>query len=270
MSLTKIAIATLSIIAALGSLPKLNGQTLPTSMNFTVTGKFQNGISESANSILISDNTLTNGYAAGSDLHDAPSGFATAGPAGSAFFQWGKAGTNASYSHPSALWFEPLAVTNAAAEKPFTIGYVYFRNGTIETNTGASAVDLALTFDFSKPTGMTAMNNTFTSNLINTPNTGTAIQNADIASLSNTNAPIAYKDASGKTYYLSLSYKMDAATMSSTNSTAKEFHSLEGTVGKAELVGMFTTVSGTTVIPEASTALLGALGSLLLFRRKRA
>jgi hypothetical protein len=57
--------------------------------------------------------------------------------------------------------------------------------------------------------------------------------------------------------------------MDGTLSTQDQFRVFEGGQGRADLLGRFTTTPGVTAVPEPSAALLGLLGSLLFFRRKR-
>ena len=247
-----------------------NAQYLPGSLSFTVSGSFENGVGQSSNSILIADNNLTDGYNAGMDLQDAPVTLDPTGPAGSAAFQWGQASTTSSYAHSSALWFSPIASSHIAPNQYFDIGSLYYRNGTIKNNTGASSIDLALNLNFSSPSGITPMSVAFTSDLINTVNTSDPIASADIVSLRDWAAPLDFTDASGNRYYLELTFQVDQNTMDGTLSTQDEFRVFEGGQGRADLVGRFTTTPGAAMtIPEPSTALLGALGLLALVRRKR-
>ena len=88
-------------------------------------------VGDGKNSILVADNNLGDGYNPGMDLKDAPVTLDPNGPAGSAAFQWGDASTQSSYPHTSALWFEPIAVTNVAPNEYFNLGNLYYRNGTI-------------------------------------------------------------------------------------------------------------------------------------------
>ncbi|MEO5915466.1 MAG: choice-of-anchor K domain-containing protein [Luteolibacter sp.] len=244
-------------------------QNLPGSLSFTVSGSFENAASESSNSLLISDNNLTNGYAAGMDLTDAPASLSSSGPTGSAAFQWGTPSTTSNYPHSSALWFEPISGTNISPNEYFSVGNLYYRNGTIKSNTGASAVDIALNLHFSNPSGMPDVNATFTSDLVNSPNSSDPIASADIVSLRNWASPLNYTDAQGNRYYLELTFKVDQNTMDGTLSTQDEFRVFEGDQGRAELLGRFTTSPGAMAIPEPSTAILGLLGAVALFRRKR-
>ncbi|BCU75931.1 choice-of-anchor K domain-containing protein [Luteolibacter sp. LG18] len=247
-----------------------SAQNLPGSLSFEVTGGFSNATAESKNSLLIADNNLTDGYASGFDLKDAPSGMTGGGPAGSAAFQWGKASSSSSYAHPSALWFSPAEVSNVSPEQVFKIADLYYRNGTIVTNTGATSVELTLQLAFSNPSGLSDVTTTFSMDLINTPNGSDPAASADIVKLGNPASALTFTDAQGNTYYLNLSFRPDANTMGNTLSSADEFRVYEGTQGKAELWGQFsTTPAATTPVPEPSAALLGGLATLLIFRRRR-
>lgn len=250
-------------------------QSLPGSLSFTTDGSFANGTPESSNSILITDNDLTNGYKYGFDLTDAPSALNPSGPAGSASFQWGTAATSSSsssYFHPSALWFQPLAVNNALPEQTFNLGYLYYRNGTIKPNSGASAVDIALTMAFSQPLGIDPISVVFGTSLVNTANSSDSVASADIVTLSHSAEALDFFDAHGNRYYLELTFEVDQDTIDHTLSTANEFRVFEGSQGRATLQGRFTlTPTGFTgeLIPEPSAALMGLIGAGLLLRRKR-
>ncbi len=248
---------------------QVHAQSLPGSLSFSVSGAFGNGVNESSSSLLYADNNLTDGYNAGMDLQDAPASVNPTGPTGSAAFQWGQAANGASYSHSSALWFTPLAATNVTAGQYFDIGSLFYRNGTIQSNTGASSVDLSLNLTFSSPSGIAPINAVYTSDLINSRNTSDPVASADIVSLRSPAAPLDFTDASGNRYYLELTFKVDKNTMDGTLSTQDEFRVFEGGQGRADLLGRFTTTPGIAAIPEPSAALLGLLGSLAFFRRKR-
>jgi len=246
-----------------------NGQTLPGSLSFSVSGAFGNGVNESSNSLLYADNNLTNGYNSGMDLQDAPASLNPTGPTGSAAFQWGQASTYSDYSHSSALWFSPIAANNVVAGQYFNIGSLFYRNGTIKSNTGASAVDLTLNLSFSSPSSIAPVSAVYTSDLINSTNSNDPVASADIVSLRNLAAPLDFTDAAGNRYYLELTFQVDQDTMDGTLSTQEEFRVFEGGQGRADLLGRFTTTPGVMAVPEPSAALLGLVGSLLFFRRKR-
>lgn len=258
-------------LAALVSLGLASGQTLTSNLNFNVSGAFGNGMAQSSSSLLVVDNDLTDGYNAGMDLTDAPSHLNPTGPAGSASFQWGEAATWTSYPHSSSLWFTPLSVSGAQPEQSFTLGYLNYRNGTIASDTGASSVDLSVHLDFSAP-GISPVTVNYTMQLENTLNGDDPVASADIVRLGNVSAPIEFTDATGSRYYLELTFRPDQTTLDGTLSTQDEFRVFEGSQGRAELWGRFTTTpvtAGGPTVPEPSSLLLGALGSLLMFRRRR-
>jgi hypothetical protein len=242
-----------------------SAQNLPGSLSFTVSGSFENGVGQGTDSILIADNNLTNGYSSGMDLKDAPTTLDPNGPAGAAAFQWGLASGTSAYPHTSALWFEPIDAVNVSANQSFSIGNLYYRNGTIVSGTGASSVNLALNLNFTTPSGLPVTMVSFTQDLINSPNTGDQIANADTVSLRNSGAPLNFNDAAGNTYYLELTFRVDQNTLDGTLSTQDQFKVFEGGQGRAELLGRFTT----TPIPEPSSAILSVISLLATLRRKR-
>jgi hypothetical protein len=242
-----------------------NAQVLPGTLSFSVSGSFENSVGQGAASILITDNDLTDGHAPEMDLYDSPAVLNPNGPVGSAAFQWGLAANRSSYAHTSALWFQPIAAANVAADQFFNLGILHYRNGTIQSQTGASAVDLALQLNFSNPSDLSPILTRFTSDLINSPNSDDPVASADIVSLRNSSAPLNFTDSSGNQYFLELSFKVDQTTIDNSLSTVDEFRVFEGHLGRAELLGRFTTAP----IPEPSSALLGLLGMMVLLRRKR-
>jgi len=264
----------LGFLAVLGLVPAIletqaSAQNLPGSLSFSVSGAFGNGVNETSNSLLYADNNLTNGYSPGMDLQDAPTNLNPTGSAGSAAFQWGQAASNVTYAHSSALRFSPIAATQISAGEYFDIGSLYYRNGTIKSGTGASSVDLSLNLNFTNPSGIAPISVVFTNDLINTSNSGDQVASADIVSLRNLSAPLDFSDAAGNRYYLELTFKVDQTTIDGTLSTQEQFRVFEGGQGRADLLGRFTTTPISAPVPEPSTALLGVLGALAFFRRKR-
>jgi len=267
-------IATVAMLCTIAPSQYAAAQNLPSSLGFSIDGSFLNGTAESYNSILITDNDLTNGYRSGFDLTDAPTQLNSTGPSGAAAFQWGTPSSTSDYAHPSALWFQPLSVSNAVAETSFNLGYLYYRNGTIKGDSGASWVDLAMTLSFSQPLGLDPISAVFGNKLVNTTNTNDPAESADIVRLSNLAAPLNFKDSAGNQYYLELTFKVDQDTIDGTLSTPEQFHVFEGTQGRATLMGRFTVdpignLGTNGVVPEPRSALLGGIGLLVLLRRRR-
>lgn len=108
------------------------GQVLPGTLSFSVSGSFENGVGQGTSSILITDNDLTNGYVPEIDLHDSPTALNPTGQVGSAAFQWGRAASWMPDAHSSALWFQPLDAVNVSANQSFNLGFLHYRNGTIQ------------------------------------------------------------------------------------------------------------------------------------------
>lgn len=265
----------LSLLPVLGMIATCSqalAQTLPGSLDLAIRGSFTNGAAESGNSILITDNDLTNGYRSGFDLTDAPSSLNPVGPSGSAAFQWGEPSSNSAYPHSSSLWFSPLSIGSVAPEQSFELGHLFYRNGTIRSGTGATWVDIAMTVSINQPLGMDPISVVYGTDLINSPNSSDPVASADIVSLRDQAAPIGFTDPQGRQYYLELTFQVDQDTIDGTLSSQDEFRVFEGGQGRATLLGRFTTTPvtlGGSMIPEPSSALLGALGMFFLIRRKR-
>jgi len=247
-------------------------QVLPGSLTFSTSGAFINGVGETSTSILIADNDLTDGYQSGFDLKDAPAALNPKGPAGSAAFQWGAGADWMPYPHPSAMWFQPLVANAVMPEQSFDLGYLFYRNGTIKSSSGASWVDIALTLAFSQPLGIDPVHAVFGKQLVNTLNSDDPVASADIVRLGNLARPLDFTDIYGNQYYLELTFEIDQDTLDGTLSSQDEFRVFEGQTGRAVLLGRFTTSPvgmDVILIPEPSTALLGMLGAAFLLRRKR-
>ncbi len=231
------------------------------SLSFQLSGAFSNPVAESFSSVLITDNNLTNGYVSGFDLTDAPT---ISNTVGAAAFQWGTGGGN-TYRHPSALWFEPVASISAVPEESFDLGYLYYRNGTINSGSGASSVDLSLSLVFTDPLGLPNQTTSYTQTLINTPNTNNPVASADIVRLNNAGTPLDFYDAEGNRYFLELTFRVDQDTQDNSLSTPDEFRVFESGTGRAELIGRFTI----SPVPEPGSAMLVGLSLLAFLRRSR-
>lgn len=273
MKLSPGFVPTLALLITSLLAPAALAQTLTGSLGFSIQGSFVNGTSQSNTSILITDNDLSNGYDAGFDLTDAPAGLDPTGPAGSAAFQWGAAATSSDYPHTSSLWLMPLNAMNIEAEQSFEVGRLFYRNGTIKGNSGATSVEIGMALNFSQPLGIDPMSVVFGTDLVNTVNTSDPVTSADIVSLRDRVAPLEFADAYGNQYFMELSFQIDQSTIDGTLSSADQFRVFEGQQGSATLMARFTTTpvgfTGQLAVPEPSSAMIGALGMLVLFRRKR-
>ena len=242
----------------------LNAQTLPFTnpTSITVQGAFKNASGESASSALIIDNQLDDGYAAGSDLYFAPDTLLPTASLGNAFFQWGTA--SSPEDHSSALWFQRLYSSNVGPETVFNLGYLYFRNGTIDSGSGVSDFDLEFALarpSISLPYNLNPIYTTYGASILDTPDTGTTAANADAVVLQDRFFKTNYVDAEGNPYYIKIAFAN--ATGDGSLATPGVFSVTEGNAGRATVTGVFTTV------PEPSAAVLGALGSAFLLRRRR-
>ena len=264
----------MTLLGLIAAAPLAEAQTMPGSLQFVVDGSFANGTVESSNSVLLTDNDLTNGYRSGFDLTDAPAGLATSGPSGAAAFQWGTPSSSSAYPHASALWFQPLTLGTLLPEQSFEIAYLHYRNGTIVSNTGATGVNLAMNLAFSQPSGIDPINVTFGLGLINTTNSSNQVSSADVVSLGNRVSSLDFFDSAGNRYFMELSFSVDQDTIDGTLSTEDQFRVFEGMQGRGTLLGRFTTnpvgpLGDTLMVPEPSAALLGGIGALFLLRRRR-
>jgi hypothetical protein len=273
MKLSPGFVPSLALLITTLLVPAALAQTLPGSLGFSIQGSFVNGAPQTDTSILITDNDLSNGYEAGFDLTDAPAGLDPAGPAGSAAFQWGTAAGWTAYPHTSSLWLMPLSPINIQPELSFEIGSLFYRNGTIKSDTGASSVDIGMALTFSEPLGIDPISVVFGTDLVNSLNSDDPVASADTVALRNRVAPLEFTDAYGNQYYMELSFRIDQSTIDGTLSSADQFKVFEGQQGSATLLARFTTTpvgfTGQLAVPEPSSAMIGALGMLVLFRRKR-
>lgn len=231
-------------------------------LDLNLRGAFSGAVPFSRNSVLRTDNDLTNGYVAGFNLRDAPP---LTNLEGAAAFQWGVGARGSAYPVASALWFEAEAGIKAIPNENFTLGYVYFRNGTIIADTGARAVDLTLDWGFLPETGIESRSVTYNLQLIDTINTANRRASADTVRLGTPAEPVTFADSIGNLYTIDLSFQLDQTTLNNTLSTQREFRVLEGGTGRAELIGRLTT----TPIPEPGSAVLVGVAVLGLLRRTR-
>ena len=247
------AVAASCLLAALS-----HAQTLPTTNTFSVQGSFKNVSGESAASVFIIDDQLDDGYAPGTDLFGAPTALLPTADRGNAFFQWGT--PESAGEHSSALWFQRNFSTNVRVERPFDLGFLYFRNGSITDGTGITEFDLG--FSLIRP-GISLPNNlnptvvSYGASLIDTPGAGSP----DQLVLQENFYETPFVDADGKVYFLKIGFTNPGDGASTPTSTS--FSVPEGNVGRVHVTGTLTTV------PEPSAAVLGALGALALLRRRR-
>jgi hypothetical protein len=153
---------------------------------------------------------------------------------------------------------------SSVTETPFKIGTLTYYNGTVILGTAADGVDLNLNVNFTLPSGIN-QNFLYTMQLITTPNTGTAQQNADYVILST--FPDSIFSYSGVTYTLTMGFEnLEGGGFLQ---TGNELHVLEGGTATADLMGTVTTnISG---VPEVAPTLglLGFAMTLLVALRRK-
>ena len=257
------ALKTIILTAVFGIGSFAHGQAIDsgTLLNGSVSSSFTNPISEppgNSSFVYSIDNNLLNGVPA--VLSPIP----FTAVAGASAFSWGTAaGRN---DDTSALWFRPGSFSNVALEAPFEIGRLYYRNGTINSGTGASQVDLSLLLNFSSPL-LTNPTQTISSTLmmINTLNTSDPIASADIVKLGSPASLLTFTDPDNRNYFLELSFQVDQNATDGSLSDFDKFRVFEGETGQAVMMGRVTVAP----IPEPGGALLiAAAGMALLLRRR--
>jgi PEP-CTERM motif len=253
-------ILTLLIAATALSAPLQAQVSTGTPVTGTVSGAFSNPVAEPVGApgfVYQIDNDLTDGATGG--LNPIP----FTAVAGSAAFEWG---TPYGTSTSSALWFEPYAFGNIPVESSFDLGRLFYRNGTIYSQTGASQVDLDVAVNIINPALTPALQSTtFSMLLINSPNGADPIASADIVQLGNLASPLTFFDPTGRRYYLETTFLVDQNATDGSLSTMDTFRVFEGQTGQAVLRGRITT----DPVPEPSSALMIALAGVALQVRRR-
>lgn len=203
---------------------------LPDVLSFNLLGSFANPVAEGSQPQFVTDNNLFNGYTGAFDLTDAPPSLTPSGPVGSAAFQWGKASPSSAYPHPSALWFEPLPVIDAAPEVAFTAGFLYYRNGILQAGSGVTGVDLLL----GSPDSPGTIAPFSLSILDFLPASGSFGTTTASVSLDNLFAPIPFVDCAGNPYFVELAFADDLDFGDGSFTSGNTLRVAEGVVGTAD------------------------------------
>lgn len=199
-------------------------------------------------------------------------GGATVSGVGTSFFTYGD--PDGFGTGPNSLSFTGTGSFSSAFETPFKVGTLTYFNGTTALGTTPTAVDLALSLNFSTPP-LGVVPSAFTFNLVSTPNTTDPIASADYvyfpSAFSNTVFNIG-----GTNYTVELTGFQNvtgsAGFLGSNGNT--EFHVEEGGTASADLYAEVTSQIpvGVGAVPEPSTwamLLLGFAGvGFMAYRRK--
>ncbi|HEY5704588.1 MAG TPA: choice-of-anchor K domain-containing protein [Terrimicrobiaceae bacterium] len=159
-------------------------------------------------------------------------------------FTWG----TGVQSPSSSLTYTGTGFAGVLSEQAFSIGSLSYFNGTVLDGTQCYSVGFQALLAFTSPQGL-AQNFNFDFQLINTPNTGTDVQNADTVFLS-TLLPTTTFSVDGIDYTLKLAFgSVTAGGFTEVN----KFSVLEGRSASADLVGIITANTPHSVPDSGST-----------------
>jgi hypothetical protein len=165
-------------------------------------------------------------------------------------FTWGTG-----YQSPSSsLKFTGVSFASIVPEQTFSLGNLSYFNGTLMDGTQAFSAGFQAKLAFTSPVGLTKDFN-FSFNLINTPNTGTAAQNADSVFLSSL-FPTTIFSVDGIDYTLKMGF---GSVTGGGFSEISKFSVLEGGSASANLIGVITASKPTSVPETGSTLALMAM-----------
>jgi len=139
----------------------------------------------------------------------------------------------------------------------FKIGSLSYFNGTTAFGTNPTSVDLNTLLNFTIPSSTSTTTSSFKMTLNSTDNTGTDVQNADYVNFVNQNASTSMT-INGVTYAIKMTGFSNVIGDGYLNSTATEFHVMEGKTASADLFGVVS-VSAVPE-PESYLMLLSGLG----------
>jgi hypothetical protein len=163
-----------------------------------------------------------------------PTGMTVSG-VGTNDFQWGVP----FQSSTSRLIFSGDPFANITTDQFFNLGTLSYFNGTAWLGTEANTIDFRAILGFTAPTGIPAQNFDFDFTLVNTPNVGSAVQNADTVSLLS-QFPTTVFNVGGIDYTLKMGF--GSVTGGGFSQTDK-FSVLEGNWASAQLVGLITAIN---------------------------
>jgi hypothetical protein len=165
-------------------------------------------------------------------------------------FTWG----TGYQSPPSSLKFTGASFASILPEQTFSLGNLSYFNGTVWDGTQCYSVGLQANLAFTSPVGL-SKNFNLDFNLINTPNTGSATQNADSVLLSSL-FPTTIFTLDGIEYTLKMGF---GSVTGGGFSEINKFSVLEGASASASLIGKITAVNPPSVPDTGSTLALMAI-----------
>lgn len=188
------------------------------------------------------------GDSTGTFIDPVPATGVTVSGVGTSLFTWGDpAGFG---TGPNSLHYVNTPFSSVPAETAFKVGTLTYFNGTTAVGSTPTSINLNLAVNFADPLGVN-QGFLYTMQLISTPNSGTAEENADYVILST--FPDARFTAGGTSYTLTLGFT--DLQGGGFIQTGNELHVLEGQTATADLTGTITTAA----VPEPSTMVAGGL-----------
>jgi hypothetical protein len=129
--------------------------------------------------------------------------------------------------------------TGITTDQFFNLGTLSYFNGTAWSGSEANTVDFRAILGFTSPSGLPAQNFDFDFTLVNTPNIGSAVQNADTVSLLSF-FPTTTFNVGGIDYTLRMEF---GSVAGGGFSKMDKFSVLEDHWASAQLVGLITAIN---------------------------
>ena len=192
---------------------------------------------------------VVTGTTSGNFVNPLPSNAVTTG-AGTSNFTFG----TGSGTPPNELSFAGTSFSSAY-ETPFKVGTLSYFNGST-LGIAATSVDLSLTMNFVAP-NLPSVSNSFALNLVATPNTGTADQNADYVYFPGSFGTSDF-DVGGTVYHVQLIGFENIVGDGFLTSDSSQLHVREGSSATADLYAEVT--SQVPAVPEPATWAMMILG----------
>lgn len=180
---------------------------------------------------------------------------------GTPFFAWGigfHGSPRSSLSFSGTSFSSPL-------ETKFKVGRISYFNGTIVTGTGADALDLRLSMDFTTP-ALGTVTGDYGFTLINTDNSADPVASADIVKLPSFFSATSFM-VGGTEYRIKLTGFENVLGDGFLASDASQFHVLEGRFASADLYAVMT--AAPVPEPETYALMLAGVGLVAFAARRR-